>query len=187
MGKFIGYLIVALLVLYKPLTIGAAWAYSAVKSRVPSGASLKGLFTGILGYSITIPLWKALVLAVAFGLIVGGGGGISLPNLQLPGMPSWLTFNTRATAAVYTFEKDQTSIPNDIADALDKLNRRTPPIVATVDEIDTTDGKGDVPEQYKASRPAAKAAGLPALVTLSNGKVLKAIKEPKVADLEAIR
>lgn len=92
---------------------------------------------------------------------------------------------TKATAVVYTFEKDQTAVPSAVRAAINTLNRRG--IVATEDEVDSTDGDAQVPDQYKVSRPAAVAAGLPALVVLAGDKVLKVVKDPRTdaAVLEA--
>lgn len=111
---------------------------------------------------------RLLVLAIAW-LLLGG---------NVPGLPS---FATKPTAVVYTFEKDSGSVPPPVLAALDKLNRQG--IVATNDEVDTPDGTGDVPDQYKVSRPAAVAAGLPALVVMGGDKVIRVVKP--VPDTEA--
>lgn len=82
------------------------------------------------------------------------------------------------TAVVYTYEKDDGTPPAAVSSGLNKLNHLTPPIIATVDEVDTKSGSGGIPDQYKISRPAAKAVGLPALVVLAKDKVLRTVKAP---------
>lgn len=101
-------------------------------------------------------------------------------------VPNWVTTDGKATAATYVYEKDTTGIPAPVSAALDKLNRRG--IIATHDEVDTTDGTDQVPDQYKVSRPAAVAAGLPAFVVMGGEKVLKVVKDPKTEEqiMEAV-
>jgi hypothetical protein len=110
----------------------------------------------------------ALLLLGAWMLLSGGGS--SAP-------PS---------AVVYTYEKDTDIVPAPVIAALNAINRAG--IRATLDEVGTTDGPGDVPDQYKVSRPAAIAAELPALVVLSGDKVSRVVKAPQTqADvLEAV-
>jgi hypothetical protein len=71
---------------------------------------------------------------------------------------------------VYVYEQRSGSVPSAIAAGLDKLNRAG--IDASPFEDDSTDGGGDVPEQYAAALDAARLAGLPALVVLGKGDVL---------------
>jgi hypothetical protein len=71
---------------------------------------------------------------------------------------------------VYVYEQRSGSVPPTVAAGLDKLNRAG--IEATPFEDDSTDGDGDVPEQYVKPLDAARLAGLPALVVMGNGKVL---------------
>lgn len=119
---------------------------------------------------------KLLILAMAW-LLLGG---------KLPSIPGIST--TKATAATYVFEKDQHVVPNAVEAALDKLNRQTPPIIATIHEVDATDETGAIPEQYKLVVPAAKEAGLPSLVVVGGDKVLKVVKAPTTEEqvMEAV-
>jgi hypothetical protein len=112
------------------------------------------------------------LLLLAFGRFEGCA---SLPGLSKP------------TAVTYTIDDKQNSVPPPVSAALNKLNRQG--ILATVDEVDTTDGSSDVPDQYKVSRPAAIAAGLPALVVMSGEKVLRTVKDPRTEEavLEAVK
>lgn len=124
------------------------------------------------------------LLLIAAGLILLGG---------VPSMPAWpwakpeppapvvAPVPGRATAAVYVYEKDTTAIPTAVTVALNRLNRERQ-IVATLLEADTTDGDGDVPEQYRAALEAARKGTLPALVVLSGSTVLSAVPAPATAD-----
>ena len=111
-----------------------------------------------------LKLWEMALLALAAYLLFGGG---SIPGLS-----------TKATAATYVYEKDQTgSVPGPVLVALDKLNRDKK-ILATTFEDDTLDSTGETPEQYKVPLAAANAAGLPALVVTAGAKVLRTVKAP---------
>lgn len=86
-----------------------------------------------------------------------------------------------ATAAVYVYEKDSAAIPPGVTIGLDRLNRERH-VLATLLEDDTTDGDGDVPDQYRAALAAARGRGLPALVVLSGSTVLAIVQAPTDAD-----
>jgi hypothetical protein len=89
---------------------------------------------------------------------------------------------------VYVFEKDSNSVPRAVASALQQLNAAGS-VVATEFERDTTDGAGEVPDQYLAALDAAVKAGLPCLVVLSGKTVLRTVRDPKTeaAVLEAAK
>jgi hypothetical protein len=87
------------------------------------------------------------------------------------------------TAAVYVYEKDVTAVPTGVVVGLNRLNRDRG-MVANLYEADTTDGTGDVPDQYRSALAAATASGLPALVVLSGTTVLSVTPAPD--DAEAI-
>lgn len=116
------------------------------------------------------------ILGVLLWLHVQGG--------VLPGPPSP---STKATAAVYVYEKDATAIPSAVFAAIDKLNRAG--IVATTFDKDIVDGGRQVPDQYKAPLAAATQVGLPSLVVVAGEKVLKVVKNPSTesAILEAVK
>lgn len=86
-----------------------------------------------------------------------------------------------ATAAVYVYEKDDGAVPVGVTVGLNRLNRERG-IVATLLEADSTDGGGDVPEQYQEALAAAKASGLPCLVVLAGSTVLSVTPAPADAD-----
>lgn len=115
-------------------------------------------------------LQRLVILLVAWHLLQGG--------LPVAG---------KITQATYVYEKDQSFIPSPVAAAINQLNRQG--IRASSHEVDTTDGTGEVPEQYKLAVPAAKEAGLPAMVFQSTDKVLKVLKAPKTDAeiLEAVK
>ncbi len=92
-----------------------------------------------------------------------------------------------ATAAVYVYEKDAGGVPPFVTVAVNRLNRDRK-VVATLLEDDTTDGNGDVPEQYRAALDAARKAGLPAIVALAGRTVIRVTPRPssETAMMEAV-
>lgn len=88
-----------------------------------------------------------------------------------------------ATAAVYVYEKDATAVPPGVTVGLNRINRERK-VLATLLEVDTTDGESDVPEQYRPALEAARERGLPALVVLSGSTVLAIVQAP--TDAEAV-
>jgi hypothetical protein len=120
-------------------------------------------------------LMDALILACLALWAIGGVKGCALPVVF-----------TKADAATYVYEKDQTAIPSPVLAALDKLNRRG--VRATTFDDDTVDGAGQTPDQYKAPLKAATEAGLPALVVTAGEQVLRTVKDPRTeaAVLEAV-
>lgn len=104
------------------------------------------------------------------------------PVLPVP-IPAWrLPIATSpATAAVYVYEKDDAAIPPGVTSGLDKLNRERR-IPATMFEVDTVDGTGEVPDQYKPAVEAAKKESIPSLVILSGSKAMRVVKSPKTED-----
>lgn len=121
------------------------------------------------------PIPLLLLIVVVCLLWPGEGSPLPVPD-------------TKATAATYVYEKDQHTVPNAVLGAMNKLNRERG-IVATLFEEDTTDGGGEVPEQYKVPVEAAKKAGLPALVVTADKEVLAVVKDPKTEEavLEAVK
>ena len=115
------------------------------------------------------------LLLLAAGLVLLAG--------PLPEIPwTWQTA-TAPTAAVYVYEKDETAVPTGVVVGLNILNRDRG-IVATLLEADTTDGDGEIPDQYRPALAAAKDRGLPALVVLSGSTVLSIVQAP--ADSDAV-
>lgn len=98
----------------------------------------------------------------------------TVPPVVPPATPP----NTTATAATFIYEKDQHEVPKPVLAALNRLNREKK-IYATILEADTTDGTGQVPEQYKVALAAAKQKGLPCLVVTSGANVLTIVSNPK--------
>jgi hypothetical protein len=95
--------------------------------------------------------------------------------------------STPGTAAVYVYEKDATAIPLWVTTGLNRLNRERK-VVATLVEADTTNGGGNVPEQYRPAVDAAKAGRLPALVVMAGQVVLRVVPAPgsEAAVMEAV-
>lgn len=117
-----------------------------------------------------------LVLLLALWWLSQGGGG--LPIIAPSG----------ATAATYVYEKDQHAIPSAVLAGLNRLNREKK-IIATALDVDTKDGTGEVPGQYKLPFAEAVKAGLPALVVTAGDKVLTVVKSPTTEEavMEAVR
>lgn len=113
-----------------------------------------------------------VLLAIVAVLAIGPGGVVG------PSKPD---------AVTYTYDDKRHAVPSPVSAAISALNGQG--IEADLDEVDTTDPSGDVPEQFKVSRPAAVAAGLPALVVMGGGKVIRVVKDPKTeaAVLEAAK
>lgn len=96
------------------------------------------------------------------------------PAFSLPAL------TTKATAAVYVYEKDQGGIPTAVLAGMNRVNREKG-ILATAFEEDSTDGS-ETPEQYKLPLAEAQKAGLPAFVVMAGDKAKKVVKAPKTAD-----
>ncbi|MEY3205030.1 MAG: hypothetical protein RLZZ21_1361 [Planctomycetota bacterium] len=106
--------------------------------------------------------------------------GLLLLSLSLPAGVGGRVVSA-PTAAVYVYEKDASAIPTGVTVGINRLNRERQ-IVATLMEDDTTDGHGDVPDQYREALDAARKAGMPALVVLSGSTVLSVLRAPTDAD-----
>jgi hypothetical protein len=117
------------------------------------------------------------ILLLAAGLFLLAG-----PLPEIPWTVPALTAPA-VTAAVYVYEKDMTAVPTGVVIGLNLLNRDRG-IVATLLEADTTDGDGEIPDQYRPALAAAKDRGLPALVVLSGSTVMSIVQSP--ADSDAV-
>jgi len=111
---------------------------------------------------------RKLGIVALLALLMLRGGCDSVPFAPSQGV----------TQATYVYEKDDTAVPGAVQFALNRLNRERK-IVATLFEDDTTDGMGEVPDQYKVALKAAQDAGLPALVVQAGDKVVRVVKDPK--------
>lgn len=94
-----------------------------------------------------------------------------------PDPPPPVDPDNKALAATFVYEKDEHVVPAAVLSGLNKLNRERK-IIATLLDDDTTDGGGNIPEQYKLIVPAARAAGLPALVVTGAKGVIRVVKSP---------
>lgn len=120
--------------------------------------------------------WLWVIVLVGLALF---GGGFDLSSL-VPG-------SQRPTAVTYVYEKDTGGVPGFIGSGLSRLNLLDPPIMATPFEEDTLNSATNaIPGPYKIPREAALKVGLPALVVQAGDKVLKVVKDPKPADIEAL-
>lgn len=110
--------------------------------------------------------WLLIALAV-FSLAKGGG---SLPLV-----------GPTATAATYVYELRDSAPPSAVYAGLDQLNREKK-VIANLYDDDTTDGVGEVPDQYKVAVTAAREAGLPSLIVTGGDKVLSVVKAPTTVE-----
>jgi hypothetical protein len=120
-------------------------------------------------------LWLAVIGLLIFSRV---NGCQFLPSVIAP---------SQTTQVTYVYEKDSGGVPSFVGAALNALNRREPPILATPFEEDTTDNDSQVPDQYKIALEAARKSGLPALVVQAGDKVVKAVKDPKPEDFESVK
>ena len=112
------------------------------------------------------------LVIIALGLLLLAG--------PLPAWP-WAASTSGPVTAVYVYEKDLSRVPPGVAAGLSRLNRERQ-IVANLVEADTTDGDGQVPDQFRPAVDAARGRGLPALVVLSGSTVLSVVPAPADAD-----
>lgn len=121
-----------------------------------------------------------------FALLVAGLLLLTLPRVESCRVETRQTTGP-ATAAVYVYEKDDHAIPAHVTAAINRLNRERK-IVATLLEDDTTNGDGEIPAQYRRALEAARKAGLPCLVAMAEGQVIRATPSPgtEAAVMEAV-
>lgn len=126
-------------------------------------------------------------MRTAFALIVAGLVVLALPRVEGCRTTTTQQIATTATAAVYVYEKDDHAIPAYVTAAINRLNRERK-IVATLLEDDTTNGDGEVPTQYRLALEAARKAGLPAVVAMAGGQVIRVTPAPasEAAVMEAV-
>lgn len=184
MKTLIGYLIVALVVLRKPIVAGVERAYSALKNRTPSGKSIASTIGGVLGYEFKIPAWEALLLAVAIGLITGGGS--SLPDWKIPGWPAWLHVNTLPLSGMRVLILDETAPAKPLTPE-QTLALRSLEVREYLDGKTLADSKGgkgwrkidpdssvsDLPQEWQTIRANVKPTEYPwVAVADSDGKIV---------------
>jgi len=121
-------------------------------------------------------IFVMLVLAAIYMALSGG-------NI-LPVVPA-----VKASSVTYVYEKDSGGVPGFVRSGLNRLNRLTPPVLATEYEDDAVNGLGEVPSQYRVAAKAAREAGEPAFVVQSGDQVLKVAKDLKTeqAVLEVVQ
>lgn len=113
-----------------------------------------------------IPIGVWVVLVAGIWLAMGTPG---IPTISLP------SINSKTTQATYVYSAQHHTIPGPVSAGLQALNKQG--IVATTFEVDTKDGTGEVPEQYKVAVSAAKEP--PAVVYQAGDKVLRVLKVTK--------
>ena len=124
---------------------------------------------------------RPLVLIAAGLLVMFGVPDVSQFAKWLP-VP--VVQPAEVDACVLVYEKDSHVVEPSVRAALNTLNRRN--VLATLLEDDVTDGDGDIPEQYKLPLEAARKAGLPCLVVMAGGKVLRVVTNPTAEQIEGV-
>lgn len=102
------------------------------------------------------------------------------PTLPPPAIPPPETKPAPATpgmAVTYVY-KSRTPVPGEVLAGLNRINREKG-IRATLCDDDPQDGTNDIPDQYKLAVAAAREKGLPSLVIVAEGKVVKVVPDPK--------
>lgn len=125
--------------------------------------------------------------------VVLGGTAPADPTQPDPPPTKPPPVTTAGLHVTLVYEKDQGPVRPTVAAALAKLNQqaidagRSP--FADEFEEDTVDGTGEVPDQFRLALDAARKAGLPALVVVAGGKLVRVVKDPRTeADvLEAVK
>lgn len=108
------------------------------------------------------------------------------PDQPEPSQPSQpTTTDKKVTQVTYVYERTESTVPGSVQTLFRQLNGRG--VLATAVDDDTITGTGQIPEQYRVAFAAAKEAGLPCLVVQSGDVVLKAVRSPTAADLEALK
>lgn len=89
-------------------------------------------------------------------------------------------------AVIYVYERDQGGIPPGVLAGLKQINAEHPAIMAVPFEDDQTTGDDQVPDRYKVAVDYARTAGLPELVILAGGKVVKTVEATKIEDVTGV-
>lgn len=87
---------------------------------------------------------------------------------------------TKVDRVTYVYERTQSGVPRPVAAKFRELNAAGK-ITATAVDIDTVDGAGETPEQYKIAFGAARGR-LPAVVVQAGKKVVRVVEDPKTAE-----
>lgn len=143
------------------------------------------------GDYVVIVDWNEAPFGLVYHRVQVGGGGPG-PDPTQPSDPSDPTdpqTPARIDRVTYVWEKDSGPLPRPVSAALQSINAAGSGVVATEFEDDSTDGEGEVPEQYRIALAAARKAGLPAVVYQSGVNVVTVVKDPrtKEAVLEVLK
>ena len=106
------------------------------------------------------------------------GAPLPIPG-PIPGTPTPAPdpISTNVTKATFIYEKDKTSPSSSLLVKMNKLNREKN-ILATLFDIDTTNGLGQIPEMYRKEVEAATNQ-TPCLVLSNDSGVIKVLKSEK--------
>lgn len=164
---------------------------AAAKRFAPSVPSFNPLTI-----KVELPLWKVLVLIVAFWL-VSSGGGLKLPDFKLPNIPGFPSVPAIVAPGkplvVMLYEASHGQLPPYVLGAANELVGGGYEVRPVDDDL--LDGTGEVPEWLKpALEPGRKIMGGTdgkdyALVLLRGTTVAKSEKMPSTREaiIEAVK
>lgn len=165
----------------------------AFKRSAEAGGGSVLIFEATAGKYTVVFVPDNIAEGLAATAVVLGGTAPANPTQPDPPPTNPPPVTTTGLHVTLVYEKDQGPVRPAVAAALAKLNQQAIDAgrSAFADEFeeDTTDGDGQVPDQFRLALEAARKAGLPALVVVSGGKVMRVVKDPRTeADvLEAVK
>lgn len=135
--------------------------------------------------------WNDPPYGLTFHRITVGGSAVPSPDPTKPAPSDPISpnpNNPKVDRVTWVWEKDSGPVPRYVATALQRINAERSGVVASDFEDDTTDGNGEVPDQFKAALAASKTAGVPVLVLQAGSVVVRAWKPSTEAEImEAIQ
>lgn len=130
--------------------------------------------------------WNDPPYGLTFHRITVGGSAVPLtdPTKPAPSDPNNPTPNNpKVDRVTWVWEKDSGPVPQYVSAALQRINAARSGVVASDFEDDTTDGNGEVPDQFKVALAASKTAGVPVLVLQAGSVVVRAWKPSTEAEI----
>ncbi|MBK7363043.1 MAG: hypothetical protein IPJ01_12170 [Micavibrio sp.] len=162
----------------KPVTVDSDVAFGlgaqSLRLRLVFSAETPGIYVVILhDGNAGVVAYKRVTVGAGVPVVNPQPGPGPNPNQPGPLSPS------AVRKVVLIYEKDQSQVSPQLRQAIHNLNVGSSGVVASVFEVDSTNGGGAIPKQFEAAVKAAKDAGLPALVSLgANDVVLRTVRNP---------
>ncbi len=99
-------------------------------------------------------------------------------DLPPPQKPPETPVDAKADRVTYVYEREEGGVPRPISAKFRELSESG--ITANAVDIDTVNGLGQTPEQYKVAFAAARGK-LPAIVVQAGDKVIRVVEKPQTA------